>query len=629
MKKTQHTLAIFLAGIICLLLLCHNKLSAQTTIGAGNVSGIWTKLGSPYLIKGDINIPQGKTLVIQPGVKVKFQGSYNINVQGSISAVGTINDSILFTVADTNGFSNNKVGWNGIRFDPRSIIWDTVRFKMPDDEEIKQAIAERLKKGLIDTTTKIILSLAGPDLVNDNSTENSFKTNKTGSRLAYCRFEYGNASGRIRPYIFGGAIYIYRYSNLVISNSVFENNRAYAGGSIYCKEAAPVFIDNVVRNCRAVSSGGAMVFIHSGAILLRNKITNNTSGYNGGGMLFYESCPYVLSNTLLNNMAVNSGGALYIERKTTQIITTGDYKVNENTKVSKDLTSTNGKLGKDIIKNTGSSNGRFLNNLICDNKARNGGGAGLYATAPEFTNNNICNNMAESTGGGFYSFYSAPVILNSIIYGNRSAEDGQQLYFIGKSSLKINYSDLESGVSGIAKDSTCSLSLDYMSVQDSPPLFVNPEKADYSLQTGSPCIDAGKTDTTSLRLASLDLKEKNRVNNNIIDIGAIEYTGSRNLKSTEDANEINKENESAEETIYNLYPNPSNGKFSIVIYNTPYSSIRVSVFSPTGQRVYNQPFVTESFVEETIDLEGNPSGIYEVQVSSGDKIIYQDRIIIE
>jgi predicted outer membrane repeat protein len=625
-------MATYLSGSMCLLLLCHFKLSAQTTIAAGNVSGTWTKKGSPYLVKGDINIPSGKTLVIQPGVKVKFKGSYNINVQGSITAVGTVNDSILFTVFDTNGFTNNyKVGWNGIHFDPRPIIWDTIRFKMPKIKETKQAVTEQIKSGLIDTTTKIILALQGQDLVNDKSTELFGKDTKQASRLSFCRFEYSSTNGRMRPYIFGGAIYIYRYSNLVISNSVFENNRTYAGGAIYCKEAAPVIIDNVVRKCRAISSGGAMVFIHSGAILLRNNITANTSGYNGGGILFYESCPYVLNNTILSNTAVNSGGGIYIERMTEQIINTGDYKVNENTKVSQDLTSANIKFSKDIIKNTGSSNGRFLNNLICDNTAKYGGGAGLYATAPEFTNNTICNNKAASNGGGFYCFYSAPSIVNSIIYGNQSLEEGQQLYLIGKNILTISYSDLESGVSGISKDSTCNLSFDYQNLQDSPPLFVNPDKSDYALQAGSPCIDAGKTDTTSLRLVSLDLKEKNRINNFIIDVGAIEYAGkeSSNLKSTQADNEINIENESSKETVYNLYPNPSSGKFSIIIYNNQNSSLWVSVFSPTGQRVYYQSFITENFVEEIIDLEGNPSGIYEVQVSSDKRVIYHDRIIIE
>jgi predicted outer membrane repeat protein len=626
-------MVIYLSMYILLLLLCHHKLSAQTTIAAGNVSGTWTKKGSPYLITGDINIPEGKNLIIQPGVKVKFKGSYNINVQGSISAIGTVNDTIAFTLSDTNGFNNDyKIGWNGIHFDPRPIIWDTIRFTMTDDEEIKKEINEKLQKGLIDTSTKIILALQGPDLVNDKSTVNYGKLNKRASRLAYCRFEYGNATGRLRPYIFGGAVYIYRYSNLVISNSVFENNRAYAGGAIYCKEAAPVIIDNVIRNCQAVSSGGAMVFIHSGAILLGNQITYNNSGYNGGGILLYESCPYMLSNIMLSNTAVNSGGALYIERKTGQVITTGDYRVNENTKISQDVLSMNVNLSKDIIKNTNSSNGRFLNNLICNNYAKNGGGVGLSATAPEFTNNTICNNSAESTGGGFYSFYSAPVITNSIIYGNQDrVKGGQQMYFLGKSSLKIKYSNIESGISGITKDSACSMSLDYSNIQNNPPLFVNPDDYDYSLQTGSPCIDAGKTDTTSLRMASLDLNEQNRVNNNIIDMGAIEYAdqGRNSLKSTQDSSEFNNVNEFLRETVYNLYPNPSSGRFSIVIYNNQYTSIRVYVFSHTGQRVYDKLFVTESFVEETVDLEGSPSGIYEVQVSSGDKIIYHDEIIIE
>ncbi len=634
MRKVDHIRILYFLGVIISFSPKFTELCAQTQVNAGDVSGVWTKQGSPYLIRGDINIPQGQTLTISAGVKVKFAGSYNINVQGNIIATGTINDSIIFTVSDTNNFCNDyKVGWNGIHFDPRPIIWDTIRYKIPEDEELKRVFKERLQKGLIDTTTKIVLALQGQDLVNDRSSSSSRRSYKQASRLSYCRLEYGNANGRIRPYIFGGAIYIYRYSNLIINNSVFENNRAYAGGAIYCKEAAPVIINNVIQDCQAISSGGAMVFIHSGVILIGNRIVNNSSGYNGGGIMFYESCPYMLSNTLLSNMAENSGGGLYIERKATQIITTGDYKVNEITKLSSDILSMNFVLSNDIIKNSSSSNGRFLNNLICNNSAKNGGGVGLSATAPEFTNNTICNNQAESAGGGFYCFYSAPEITNSIVYSNQdNIKGGQQMFFLGKSSLKINYSNIESGISGIVKDSTCSLNLNYSNIQNDQPLFFDPDKYEYSLQTESPCIDAGKTDTTSLKLASLDLYEHDRVNNNIIDMGAIEYTSAtetNNLKNTQNINEPHSENKFLEEAIYNLYPNPNNGRFSIIIFNNQYSSIQVNIFSLAGQKVCNKLFDTESFVEETIDLEGTPAGIYEVQILCEGKIIYRDRIIIE
>jgi hypothetical protein len=93
--------------------------TAQIIINGGYVSGIWTKTDSLYLINGNITVPDDSTLVIEPGVTVEFQGHYALEVQGRLLAVGTENDTILFTVNDTTGFGDADTtlgGWFGIRF---------------------------------------------------------------------------------------------------------------------------------------------------------------------------------------------------------------------------------------------------------------------------------------------------------------------------------------------------------------------------------------------------------------------------------------------------------------------------------------------------------------------------------
>ena len=81
----------------------------DTVIPTGTVSGIWTAAESPYLIEGDIAIHADSVLTIEPGVVVNFQGHYHLAVNGALLAVGTAEDSILFTAADT------EIGWKGIR----------------------------------------------------------------------------------------------------------------------------------------------------------------------------------------------------------------------------------------------------------------------------------------------------------------------------------------------------------------------------------------------------------------------------------------------------------------------------------------------------------------------------------
>ena len=83
---------------------------AQTYI-AGTVSGTWSTGGSPYIVTGDILVADGTSLVIEPGVNIMFDGWYQFNVKGLLSAIGTASDSIVFT------HNHPDSVWNGIRFD--------------------------------------------------------------------------------------------------------------------------------------------------------------------------------------------------------------------------------------------------------------------------------------------------------------------------------------------------------------------------------------------------------------------------------------------------------------------------------------------------------------------------------
>jgi hypothetical protein len=96
--------------MLCLLLLSS---AAFATDVSGNQFGTWTLAASPYNIVGDVTIPSGSTLSIEPGVHVLAMGNFRINAEGNILAIGTEADSIRFM----NGQADPNALWTGIRME--------------------------------------------------------------------------------------------------------------------------------------------------------------------------------------------------------------------------------------------------------------------------------------------------------------------------------------------------------------------------------------------------------------------------------------------------------------------------------------------------------------------------------
>ena len=63
----------------------------------------------PYIIEYTLTISQGKTLIIEPGVVIKFYSGYSgITVNGTLNAIGTENEKIIFT-----SYRDEKYGGSG------------------------------------------------------------------------------------------------------------------------------------------------------------------------------------------------------------------------------------------------------------------------------------------------------------------------------------------------------------------------------------------------------------------------------------------------------------------------------------------------------------------------------------
>jgi len=183
-----------------------------TNVAGGDVSGNWLPSFSPYLVNGDIIIPTGQELTIDPGVEVIFMGHYKLIVHGRLLAFGTASEQIRFTAFNTGE------GWQGIRF--------------------------------IDT--------------NLNGQE--------ASGLECCEITYGKATGPNED-AFGGGIFCQNSSNLYLSNCLLENNMAAADGGAICLFSSSIWISGcTIQSC---SSASAVFVDASYANFLGCQVINN------------------------------------------------------------------------------------------------------------------------------------------------------------------------------------------------------------------------------------------------------------------------------------------------------------------------------------------------------------------
>jgi hypothetical protein len=217
--------------------------SAQTIIPGGNVSGTWPASGSPYLIEGEINIPDGQQLTIDPGVDVIFQGHYMLIIRGTLIAEGTEIDSIKFTAVDTSE------GWWGLRLfgsDACSLFYCIIEYA----RSFGPGGPEHIGGGLYSDTSSPVIS--------------------------HCRFTNNRATT-------GGGMGFMWYSNPTITNCLVDNNWAQWGGGIFADEYSRVRVLNctVTGNTGVLIGGGIRGFLYCGYAIINTLVEGN---FGAGGV---------------------------------------------------------------------------------------------------------------------------------------------------------------------------------------------------------------------------------------------------------------------------------------------------------------------------------------------------------
>ncbi len=315
---------------VIILLISYTFLPSQTTIPAGDISGNWLINGSPYLIDGEITIPDGETLTIDPGVIVEFQGHYKFNVQGQILAIGTEQDSIRFTVADTTGYYNySQIGWHGIRFDNTPATNDSSKFNYCHFEYAK-AVGPELEDWLggvfyFKYFSKVQISYS--TLYYNYAAE--------GAAGIYCSYysspliEHNNIShnyaGDENPGSgWGCGISLYRHSSPIIRNNIISNNIAYGAIGININCSSPIISSNTISNNYGLDTGGILVtsspLYRASPVITNNLIFGNQVEYMCGGIKCYSDTLIIIANNTIFNNESSYGGGLSITGENVQLI---------------------------------------------------------------------------------------------------------------------------------------------------------------------------------------------------------------------------------------------------------------------------------------------------------------------
>ena len=272
----------------------------------------WTLSNSPYYITDNVNIQQGVTLTIEPGVIVNFFDDKYLKVEGNIIASGTSTQTIEFLSSTSTGT------WEGIKIRPTSITSLTIdlqnqNYTYQSGSVFNFVRFKNANKALYVFDTSIYVANSSFELCNYGveirATENVIIKDNTFSGIDRSNNTIGiythsedNSSGD----------YVNEIANTVIAGNIFINN--HLGLSLNMNQR--VFKDfNVLNNIIKSNttgiqfSGGGYGARVNGVIIKENKIFDNTQngvsiGKIYGGPDYSNSDNVLLSfekNTVVDN----------------------------------------------------------------------------------------------------------------------------------------------------------------------------------------------------------------------------------------------------------------------------------------------------------------------------------------
>ena len=206
----------------------------QYTVIGGAINGSLTLDKSPYCVTKNLFVDSNATLTIQSGVKIYFNDSTELIVNGTLICFGSSSSPILLTT--------------------KNEYWDGIIITASSQHSILQfVVVENIDLTIIyDTTRNGAVDISDANVTINNSI---FRNNKSNN---------------------GGAISIYQ-SNSIVTNNIFYNNFAVGfGGALLTSESSNKIINNTFYKNEGFNYGGALVLLEP----ILEEVQNN---------IFYEN----------------------------------------------------------------------------------------------------------------------------------------------------------------------------------------------------------------------------------------------------------------------------------------------------------------------------------------------------
>ena len=304
---------------LIIIIILINILSLDATEVSGVQTGTWTLEDSPFVVIGDVQIPAGNELTIEPGVTVQFWGEWSITAEGMLNAQGTETDSIYFD-----------------RYPTYSGYWDELRLEQETGNgyEMSYCFIRGANNGVnsIDAPLHLhnchldanmtgvhLFAIGNPNppdvLIEECLIERSFENGidiyeNGNATIQNCEITNNGMGTQYR-----GAIQINIQTNGAVCSPVIQDNYIHDNNKqgITCTDMFSAGTINVlIQNNQIIRNLTGVYFYNCGGTLLDNEITDNFipgDMNSGAGVMCYGSLatPMITGNTITGNYT-----ALYI-----------------------------------------------------------------------------------------------------------------------------------------------------------------------------------------------------------------------------------------------------------------------------------------------------------------------------